>query len=123
MSLIYALFYLSILLHTASFVINLFFIIPLQVKQSRVKNGLIGLRKQMLFWGISFQVLTTASILALTMRFFISDPIWLRSIVNVIIFIHATSMIMKAILLYKIYHTQFSPENVSLHAKHAKDEK
>lgn len=119
---LYIVFFISILLYVIAGFITAAFVIPLQYEQSKVKNGLRGLRKQMLLKGLFALTVILASIIALTLRFFPFDENILRYIIVTMIAIHAGGTLGKSIIDFKIYHTQYSDENKKLHEKFEKEE-
>lgn len=112
---LYTFFFLSIILHLLSAFITAGFVIPLQLKQAGVKNGLAKLRKQMVFLGFADLGTSIVSILALTMRFFISDPDLLRYLITTSIFAHSFGFFLRAYTFYRIYHQEYSEENKKIH--------
>jgi hypothetical protein len=102
--------------------VNTAYIIPLQFKQAGVKNGLIKLRKQLRSYGILMDVVSLTSIVALTARFFISGTVY-RYIIVTVVFLNALSALWKSLIFKAIYHQNYSPESIKLHAKIAKLEK
>lgn len=117
LSFLYIAFFIAIVLHVAAGVIITAFVIPLQVKQVGVKNGLRSLREQMLMKGFLSLTVIVASILALTLRYIIPDPEILRYVIVTLILVHAIGMLGKAIIDLKIYHGQYSQESKDLHAR------
>lgn len=107
----------SIFLHTMAGVIVLAFVIPLQVREAGVKNGLASLRRQMLAKGIISLLVVVVSIIVLTIRFLTDNVEFLRYAYGFLIFLHALGILAKAIIDFKVYHQQYTPENKELHAK------
>lgn len=106
----------SIFLRIAAIWITLKYVIPLQIKEINVKNGLRSLRKQMLLIGISLTFLNILSIIFIIFRLFLDRENYMLlsgglSIVNGIGFLFM------AYILYKIYHQQYTPEQKEHHDK------
>lgn len=120
---LYVTFFISICLHVAAGIIVAAFIIPLQFKEIRVKNGLVRLRKQMLTKGVLSLVVVVASVLALTSRYFIPDPNISRYIITTMILTHAIGTLAKSYIEYQIYHQQYSLESRQMHERIDKLEK
>lgn len=120
---LYIIFILSIIMLTVAGIIYAAFVIPLQYKESKVKNGLSILRHQMLLKGILALVVIVISIFCLTARFIITDVTTLRYIITSAIFVFCLGWLGKAIIDYQIYHQQFSPKSKALHEKIEKLEK
>ena len=114
---LYIVFVLSIVLYAMSGIIVAGFVIPLQIEQVGVKNGLLKLRKQMLIKGFLNLTLVIASIMALTTRFFINDQFTQRYLIVSMILLHAIGTLIKAFIDLKIYHQNYSPENKAIHVK------
>ena len=114
---LYIVFFISISLYVVAGVIITAFVIPLQVKEAGVHNGLRVLRKQMLLKGFLALVVAVASIVALTARFFIGDTDTLRYIITGVILLHAVGTLWKSWIDYKIYHQQYSPQSKEFHKK------
>lgn len=98
-------------------VIVISFVIPLQMKEAGVKNGLAFLRKQLLAKG--FLAITTiiTAVLALTIRNVITDLDLARFLVSGTVLVFSLSILGKAIIDYKVYHQQYTDENKDLHAR------
>lgn len=92
-------------------------VIPLQWKEAEVKNGLRTLRKQMLAKGLLTLTIVTAALIALTIRYFITDLDLARIIISGLVICFALSLLGKALIDYKIYHQSYTPENKKLHEK------
>lgn len=114
---LYIVFFLSILIHVLSAVITLSFVIPLQVKEARVKNGLALLRKQLLFKGVLALVIIVVAICVLSLRYFIEDVPTLRYITVSLVLVHSLGILGKVWIDYQIYHQQYTPESKEFHAK------
>lgn len=116
MNLLMFFYYGSIFIQLAAFVVCAFFVVPLQIKEARVKNGLAKLRKQLLLVGISIALLSLITAIVLSLRFFISGDI-ARYISIGIVFFHSIGFLIVSATGYKIYHQQYTDEYKLLHKK------
>ena len=123
LSFLYIVFFIAIILHVVAGVIITMFVIPLQLKEAEVKNGLRLLRKQMLLKGFLSLTVIVVSVLALTLRYIVPDPIVSRYLIVALILAHAIGMLAKAIIDHKIYHAQYSQESLDMHLRIEKLEK
>lgn len=114
---LYTVFFLSILIHVLAAVITLSFVIPLQVREAKVKNGLRILRKQLLIKGVLALVIIVVAIVVLSLRYFISEPVTLRYITVTLVLVHALGILGKTWVDYQIYHQQYSPESKAMHSR------
>lgn len=114
---LYIVFFISIILYIVAAILISAFVIPLQVEQAGVKNGLIWLRKTMLRKEFLSLVVIVASIVALTLRFFVKDPVILRYIITSVIFIHSAGTLGKAVYDRAIYKHQYSELNKEMHKR------
>lgn len=71
----------------------------------------------MLLKGFLALTVVFASIIALTARFFIGDPEYLRYLITGVILLHAVGTLWKSWIDYKIYHQQYSPQSKEFHRK------
>lgn len=114
---LYVVFAVSIVLYILAAITIAGFVIPLQVEQTGVKNGLVWLRRTMLRKEFLSILVIIASIFALTARFFIHEVEILRYIITSLIFIHAFGTYGKAKYDRDIYTHQYSDESKELHRK------
>jgi hypothetical protein len=119
---LYIVFFIAILEYVIAEFITAAFVIPLQYEQSKVKNGLRILRKQMLIKGVLAFIVILASIMALTLRFFPFEEHVIRYIIVTMIAIHASGTLGKSYIDYRIYHQQYSEASKRLHEKFEKEE-
>lgn len=94
----------------------LLFIIPLQVKEAGVKNGLRKLRIQLLISGILLFLLNTIGMILLPARYTLS-PDQFRVISETLAIFNSFAFLIVAWIKYQIYHTQYSPDSKSMHEK------
>lgn len=108
-------FFLSVLIYIANFIIALFLVLPLLIKEVSVKNGLIKLRKQMLAEVMLYIVISLLSVILLLGRFIFGASEISRYIIVTLIFITSLASMFKIIIYRKIYHQTFSNEQKRLH--------
>lgn len=111
---------ISAVIRVVSSIIVVFYLLPLQLAQTKVKNGLSKLRWQLLIGG---GVIFLTNLISL---FFIYDIIvsntpqkFLNSCLQVV---NAVSYLMLSVIAYMIYHQQYTEENRELHAHAAEME-
>lgn len=114
---LYVVFLLSIGIYLAALAITAGFIMPLQLKLSGVKNGLIKLRKQMLLEGWLDVATATLWVITLTVRYIIPDQNILRYILVSMIFVQAVVLVARQINKAKIYKQDYTPKNIAKHAR------
>lgn len=97
----------------SAFIISLF-IIPLQIEQAGVKNGLAKLRYDML--GLCFTTLITTLIasyfLAIVSIRAIDQGTYVSTLSQIILTIFSTGKFMISIFAYRIYHRQYTPQHI-----------
>jgi len=94
-------------------IIVLFFIIPLQIKQAGVKNGLSMLRKQLLAFGATLFVTNVIAAYFLTRT---SIGLYINGgsatfTTSTLLFIFAFAMFLLAVIGHQIYHQQYVLEH------------
>lgn len=95
---------IAIIIRIITAVIFLLFVIPLQIKESKVKNGLSMLRRQMLISGVAVLSSNFVSLYFL----FIQIPKGGYSIPSQFLqVINAATFLLIAVVGYKIYHQQY----------------
>jgi small-conductance mechanosensitive channel len=114
---LYIVYFTTIVVDVIAALITAAFVIPLQIKQNNVRNGLSRLRKQMLIKGVLSFAVIAFTIAALTARFFISELETLRYIIVTLILVQALGTLGKSIVDFQIYHTQYTEENKMKHAE------
>src|SRR4051794_4762599 len=100
---------ISVLLRLAAVVVLMAFVIPLQIKEAGVKNGLAVLRKQLLFSGILLTFVTGIGTAFLLFRAILDDG-WYRIFSNGLSILNSAAFLAVAWIFYQIYHQQYSPE-------------
>lgn len=104
---------ISIILRVASAVILLFFVIPLQIRENKVHNGLIKLRRQLLFSGISIFLIIVVGIFIMALRLY--EPVYRDELTFIFSIINSIGFLIVALIKYQIYHTQYTPESKEHH--------
>lgn len=113
---LYLIFGISIGLLLVTLIIVVTFLLPLQLKEYAVKNGLAKLRKRLVFSGISLMLLCLISIVVLSARFFINGE-FARYTISGLIFLYALGFIANALNWLAMYREQYTDENKQLHEK------
>lgn len=113
-------YYLSIFLHIVALVIALAFVIPLQIKEARVKNGLKKLRKLMLMSGLTIIFLSVVSIIALSIPLVARGSEIARYISVTTVLLHSIGFLIFALIKRQIYREQYSTEQKEFHEEVAK---
>lgn len=114
---LYGVFFLSIIILILAGIVAAAFVIPLQVKEVRVRNGLAKLRKQLLFKGaLAFGTIAIA-IVVLSLRYVINDLVTLRYITVSLVLLYAFVILAQTYIDYVIYRQNYTPENKRIHEK------
>lgn len=113
---------LSIVILLVGAIINLIYIIPLQIKQAKVKDGLAMLRSLMLMQGVlnSAVGMVSVTVLTLPLIFYGKD---ISAITVALVFIFALGFFTFTAIWVIMYRQQFTPKQKRLHAKIAIEEK
>jgi hypothetical protein len=114
---LYLIYFLAVGIHVIAGIITLAFVIPLQFQQTKVKNGLIMLRKQMLLKGVLSVIVAIVSVFALLGRWLPFDGVLLQYAILLFISTHALGLLGKSVIDYKIYHQQYSEHSKNMHEK------
>lgn len=109
---------LSIALNTIVRLLTAFiflkFIIPLQFKETKVKNGLRKLRYQLLITGIILFHINTIGLIIIIIRFLKIDVTTASTVVT---YFNTFGFLFIALVEYQIYHRRYTPKQKELHAK------
>lgn len=106
--------YISVIIRIIAFAILLFQIIPLQVKEAGVRNGLRKLRLLLLILGIGLFI---GNAIALWLLFTTKITLGGRFDTRFIQILSASFILMPSIALYLIYHLQYTPEAKEIHKR------
>lgn len=112
--------HIAMAIRIATFFILLLQIIPLQIREAGVKNGLGKLRILLLIMGFSLFVANT---IALWLIFFTFQNLGGSASTRLIQIASALFLLIPAIALYYIYHQQYTPEAKRVHVEVDKQEK
>ncbi len=96
------------------------YLIPLFVKEAQVKNGLKGLRYELLFTGLIIFFVNTTGIFIIVLRY-LGVNIVLAT--NVVTYFNTIGFLVYALIKLRIYTQRYTPENKLLHEKIEKFEK
>ncbi len=113
---LYAVYFLAIFIHVVALVNTALYVIPLQVKEARVKNGLAKLRILMLFSGVITILLSALSIIVLSLRFFIDGEVARYTIVSLVL-LHSLGFLASSLITRKMYRQQYSEKQKLFHEK------
>lgn len=117
---LYMVFFISIVLHILGLIGLVSIVTPLAIREVGVKNGLYKLRKQLLSLIVFLIFLGLASIVALTLRYFISNQDLQRYIITSMILLHSTAYAYITYIIIRIYTQQYTVESKKLHEKIAR---
>jgi hypothetical protein len=117
LQILYGIYFASVVVHIISLAVHLTWVIPLQIREAGVKNGLRKLRVLMLSSGLAFIVMDVISIIVLTLRFFIPEGPLLRYLIVGLIFMHSFSFLVFSFIKRTMYRQQYSEHQKNLHAK------
>lgn len=95
------------------FFLMVFMVIPLQIKEALVKNGLITLRRQMLIGGVTISILSL--VVLFTLLELVIKQVALPARTEFFQLLNAFSFFILATTYHKIYHQQFSPKQKHIH--------
>lgn len=111
---------IAIIIRVLSFIILLSQIIPLQVKEAGVKNGLRKLRLMLLVLGISLFI---GNLIALWLLFTTNTALNTNVLARFNQILTAIMLLIPSIALYLIYHSQYTPEAKIVHKEVDRQEK
>jgi len=97
---------ISLIMRVVAIMVTFLFIIPLQLKQAHVKNGLSKLRKQLLYMGTLFMALNLFGIIIVFFRLILTPGSYVF-FTHFISIANALAFIGLAYFGYKIYHEQY----------------
>lgn len=111
----------AVILRTLATYIVARYVIPLQIKEASVKNGLAILRKQLLIVGVIIILLNIISIAFIVLRVVVDESVY-RFSSGALTIINAIASLGISIIAYQMYHQQYTPRQKELHKKIAKEE-
>lgn len=112
---------ISIFIRIITAIVFLAFIIPLQIKEATVKNGLKKLRIELLATGITIFFVNTVGLILVILKFFV-EPSIVQAITDILTVFNTFGFLGVAILQYNIYHHRYTPEQKELHEKFSRME-
>lgn len=116
---LYDVYLVSIAIHIVSIVLGLWDDVPLLIKESRVQNGLRLLRQLTLVSGMVNLVADLASVVVLSLRFFIDGDLARYMIVSLLL-IHALCFLGQRVIKSIMIRQQFTEKQKEFHEKIAK---
>lgn len=119
---LYTVFAISIFILILAAINYAFLIIPLVWRLARVRNGLITLRRLLLWKAILAEITIVIVLFALTIRFITPDVNILRYIITFAIFSLCLTLFGKSVFDRRIFKNNFSIKNMELHAKFEAEE-
>lgn len=105
----------NIIIRIITAVIFLCFIIPLQIKEARVKNGLAVLRLELLVSGIILFFVNTFGLSVIVLRYLFGDSV-VQKVTEFITIFNSIGFLFIACIKFHIYHREYTPENKQIHA-------
>ena len=114
---LFVIYGLAVFIHFVALFVHAGYVIPLQIREANVKNGLRSLRVLMLASGLVMIALNIVSIFVLTSRFFIPAGDLYRYLSVFMVLLHAIGFLAFAIIKRKMYRTQYSDKQKELHEK------
>lgn len=90
------------------------YIIPLQIKEANVKNGLLILRRELLISGVMLLLINSLGLCIILLRYFVGDTI-ARIVSEVVTLFNSLGLFAVGLIKYQIYHQEYTPENKKKH--------
>lgn len=90
------------------------YVIPLQIEEMHVKNGLKKLRYQLLLSGVTLFIINIVG-LALTVLRYLSSVMLFSTFSNTLAIINAVGFLIVAYIQYQIYNQQYTDEHKKSH--------
>lgn len=118
---LYIIYFLSIILLICGVLQNIVYLLPLQIKQARVRNGLASLRRLMLMQGFLNLIVGLVAIASLTSRFFISGDL-ARYVTVLLVLAFSLGFFTFTTIWVLMYKQQFTNTQKRLHDKIAAQE-
>jgi D-alanyl-lipoteichoic acid acyltransferase DltB (MBOAT superfamily) len=118
-NLLYAVYISSIVIHIIALYVTVAYVIPLQIKEAKVKNGLKRLRVQMLASGITLIILSLVSIITLSIPLIINTNITKYATIFLVL-IHSIGFLTFSLIKRAMYHSQYSDSSKADHVEIAK---
>lgn len=106
---------LSLVIRFIALVISGFFVIPLMVQQSKVKNGLKKLRYLLLGLGLVIFVINIITMIYL-LQIVVGD-IPQKLLNSILQIVNALGHLTMSAIIYMMYHSQYNKEEIEAHKK------
>lgn len=113
---LFGVYLLCIVISTATLMVTLFFVVPLQMKKAGVRNGLSSLRKKQLAKGLLSLAMSIITVFILSSRFFMTGES-VRYLNTALIFFFTLFWFIRELVESSIYHTQFTDDQIILHRR------
>lgn len=105
---------INVIFRIITAIVFLAFLFPLFIKEAKVKNGLRLLRFELLFTGTIIFLVNTLGLVIIVFRYANYDT---RLVSEVVTYFNTFSLLVYALVKYKIYTFKYAPENKKLHEK------
>lgn len=105
---------INTIIRVTTAMIFIFFLIPLFIKEAKVRNGLRILRYELLFTGSIIFFINTVGLVIIIFRFKGIDT---RLITDVVTYINTFGFLAYALVKYRIYTQKYSAESKKFHEK------
>lgn len=112
---------IAVVFRLVAAIIFLAFIIPLQIKQVQVKNGLRKLRYELLTTGIVIFLINTVGLGLVAAKFFVSPEV-IQRLTDILTILNTAGFLTVAIIQFNVYHHRYTPEQKKLHEEFNKME-
>lgn len=110
---------INVIIRIATAVVFMFFLIPLFVKEAKVRNGLKTLRLELLLTGLIIFIINISGLFIILFEYLNYD---LKIITELVTYSNSIGFLTYAILKLKSYTQRYTPENKALHVKFEKIE-
>ena len=110
---------INVIIRILTAIILLSLVIPLQVKEAQVIDGLKKLRFEMLGSGIIIFLVNTIG-LGVVVYHYLFPTADLALISNIIFYFNSIGFLIFALIKFNVYHTQYTTENKKIHEKQKK---
>lgn len=113
---LYITYFLAIISFILTVILTSSFVIPLQIKEARIRDGLLPLRKQLLKRGILIISVSIFAVVILVSRYFLTGEI-LRYLIGTLMLAMSLAVLGVTIFDLRIYRSQYSEESLKDHEK------
>ena len=96
------------------------YLLPLFIKEAKVKNGLKKLRLELLISGTIIFLINTVGLIIIVFNYF---GLSTRVVLEAVTYFNSLGFLVYAIIKFKIYTQRYTPESKKLHEKFEKMEK